>query len=72
MDEYIEHSLCKLDKMTILVTETADRAPFEVTENAVISIQLYLQRKPLFFMFRFELCYSISIFITFRNTNHFM
>ena len=50
MDEYVEHTSWKLERTNIIVTEAADRAPFEYTENAVISIQLYLQRKPLFFM----------------------
>lgn len=50
MNEYIEHALWKLERTNIIVIEAEDRAPFEYTENAVISIQLYLQRKPLFFM----------------------
>lgn len=50
MDEYIEHALWKLERTSIIVIEAEDRAPFEYTENAVISIQLHLQRKPLFFM----------------------
>jgi hypothetical protein len=50
IDEYHEHALWKLEKTNIIVIEAEDRAPFEYTENAVISIQLYLQRKPLFFM----------------------
>ncbi len=35
----------------IIISEAGDRAPFEVTDHAVISIQLYLKRKSLFFMF---------------------
>jgi hypothetical protein len=50
IDEYHEHALWKLEETNIFVIEAEDRAPFEYTENAVISIQLYLRRKPLFFM----------------------
>jgi hypothetical protein len=50
IDEYNEHAQWKLEKTNIEVIEAEDRAPFELTENAVISIQLYLRRKPLFFM----------------------
>jgi hypothetical protein len=47
---YSEHALWKLDRTDIIIIEAEDRAPFEYTENAVISLQLYLQRKPLFFI----------------------
>ncbi|CAF0885550.1 unnamed protein product [Rotaria sordida] len=47
---YNEHPLWKLDGTDMIVMQAEDRAPFEDTYNAIISIQLYLQRKPLFFM----------------------
>jgi nicotinic acetylcholine receptor len=48
--EYSEHALWKLNGTDMIVIQAEDRAPFEDTYNAVISIQLYLQRKPLFFI----------------------
>ena len=48
--DYSEHPLWKLDRTDMIVIEAADRAPFEDTYNKVISIQLFLRRKPLFFM----------------------
>ena len=48
--EYIEHALWELEKTNIVVIQAGDRAFFESTYNDVISLQLYLARKPLFFM----------------------
>ena len=50
ISEYSQHPLWKLTGTDMVVIQTADRAPFEDTYNDVISIQFYLQRKPLFFM----------------------
>ncbi|CAF4259207.1 unnamed protein product [Rotaria sp. Silwood2] len=47
---YSEHPLWELNDIDLAVINATDRAPFEDTYNAVISIQLFLQRKPLFFM----------------------
>ncbi|CAF3139563.1 unnamed protein product [Rotaria sp. Silwood2] len=47
---YSEHPLWKLYDTDLIVINASDRAPFEETYNAIISIQLFLQRKPLFFM----------------------
>ncbi|CAF4840870.1 unnamed protein product, partial [Rotaria sp. Silwood1] len=47
---YSEHPLWKLSGTDLDITDAADRAPFENTVNPIISIQLFLQRKPLFFM----------------------
>jgi nicotinic acetylcholine receptor, invertebrate len=48
--EYNEHPLWKLDRTDMIVIEASDRSPFEYTYNNVICIQLFLQRKSLFFM----------------------
>lgn len=48
--DYSEHPLWKLDRTDMIVIEAADRAPFEDAYNNVICIQLFLRRKPLFFM----------------------
>ena len=48
--EYSEHPLWQLTATDMTVFHAEDRAPFEDTFNDVISIQLYLQRKPLFFI----------------------
>ena len=48
--EYIEHALWKLERTDTIIIEAGDRAWFEETYNDVISIQLYLRRKPLFFL----------------------
>jgi hypothetical protein len=50
ISHYSEHPLWRLNRTEVIVFESPDRVPFEDTYNAVISIQLYLQRKPLFFM----------------------
>jgi hypothetical protein len=50
ISQYSEHALWKLERVDLVVIESQDRSPFEATYNDVISIQLYLQRKPLFFM----------------------
>ncbi|CAF0788447.1 unnamed protein product [Adineta steineri] len=47
---YSEHPVWEMNAIGIVVLEASDRAPFEDTYNDVISIQLYLQRKPLFFI----------------------
>jgi hypothetical protein len=48
--EYSEHALWQLNKIDLVVTHATDRVPYENTYNDIISIQLYLQRKPLFFI----------------------
>ncbi|CAF3381827.1 unnamed protein product [Rotaria socialis] len=50
LTEYSEHPLWKLTGTDVILIEAGDRAPFESTYNDVISIQLYLERKPLYFM----------------------
>ncbi|CAF1259712.1 unnamed protein product [Adineta steineri] len=47
---YTEHPLWKLNGTDMVVIRSADRTPFEDTYNDVITIQLYLQRKPLYFI----------------------
>ncbi|CAF3547015.1 unnamed protein product [Rotaria sp. Silwood1] len=47
---YSEHPLWKLKGTDLIVIHASDRVPFENTYNDVISIQLYLQRKPTFFI----------------------
>ncbi|CAF3327488.1 unnamed protein product [Rotaria sp. Silwood2] len=51
ISKYSEHPLWKLYKTDLDVLQAEDTIPFEDTYNTIISIQLYLQRKPLFFMF---------------------
>jgi hypothetical protein len=48
--QYSEHPAWKLNGTDMIVIRSEDRSPFENTNNTVISIQLYLQRKPLYFM----------------------
>jgi hypothetical protein len=48
--KYIDHPLWRLNKTDLVVTRANDRAPFEHTYNDVIAIELYLHRKPLFFI----------------------
>ncbi|CAF1367815.1 unnamed protein product [Adineta steineri] len=48
--EYTEHPLWALNGTDLVVIQAEDRTPFEDTSNDVISIQLYLQRKPLYFI----------------------
>ncbi|CAF3881768.1 unnamed protein product, partial [Rotaria sordida] len=50
ISEYDEHPLWKLSRTDMIVIQADDRAPFEETHNDVISIQLYIQRKTLFFI----------------------
>ena len=50
ISNYNEHPLWELTGTDIIEIRTADRAPFEETYNEVISIQLFLRRKPLFFI----------------------
>jgi hypothetical protein len=45
-----EHALWTLSGIDVIVIKAEDRAPFEDTYNDIISIQLYLKRKPLFFL----------------------
>ncbi|CAF1021262.1 unnamed protein product [Rotaria sp. Silwood1] len=61
---YSEHPLWKLNGTDLVVIEAADRAPFEDTYNAIISIQLYLERKPLFFMMNGIFACLILNFVT--------
>ena len=48
--QFSEHPAWKLNGTDMIVIRSEDRSPFENTNNTVISIQLYLQRKPLYFM----------------------
>ena len=50
LSQYSEHPLWKLIRTDIVVIASEDRAPFEWVSNHVIAIQLYLQRKPLFYI----------------------
>ena len=50
ISRYSEHPLWRLNRTDVISFNSSDRVPFEDTYNAVISIKLYLQRKPLFFM----------------------
>ncbi|CAF1318946.1 unnamed protein product [Rotaria sordida] len=50
LDNYIEHPLWELNGTDMTVIRAEDRVPFEDTYNDIISIQLYLERKPLFFI----------------------
>ncbi|CAF3192520.1 unnamed protein product [Rotaria sp. Silwood2] len=61
---YSEHPLWQLNGTDIIVINATDRAPFEDTYNAVISIQLYLKRKPLFFIMNGIFACLILNFVT--------
>ncbi|UJR12014.1 hypothetical protein I4U23_016192 [Adineta vaga] len=50
ISQYIQHPLWKLKDVSMAVIQTSDRAPFDETYNDVIAIQLFLQRKPLFYI----------------------
>lgn len=50
ISEYTEHSLWKLERTDMIVSESIDRVPFEDTYSSILSIQLFIQRKPLFFL----------------------
>ncbi|CAF1376450.1 unnamed protein product [Adineta ricciae] len=50
ISNYIEHPLWKLKSVSMDVIRTSDRSLFEDTYNDVISIQLFLQRKPLYYI----------------------
>ena len=50
LTRYSQHPLWRLNATDVITFASPDRVPFEDTYNAVISIQLFLQRKPLFFM----------------------
>ncbi|CAF1194699.1 unnamed protein product [Adineta steineri] len=47
---YTEHPLWKLNGTDMIVVRSEDRSPFEDSFVDVITIQLYLQRKPLYFI----------------------
>lgn len=47
---FSQHPLWTLEKTDMTVIYASDRVPFEDGVNTVISIQLYLKRKPLYFM----------------------
>ncbi|CAF1179055.1 unnamed protein product [Rotaria sp. Silwood1] len=61
---YNEHPLWRLNRTDVIVIDAADRAPFEDTYNAIISIQLYLERKPLFFIMNGIFACLILNFVT--------
>ncbi|CAF1067888.1 unnamed protein product [Rotaria sordida] len=61
---YNEHPLWKLNGTDIIVTRAEDRAPFENTYNDIISIQLYLERKSLFFIINGILACFVLNFVT--------
>ena len=48
--KYVDHPLWRLNRTDMVVNRAKDRVPFEDTYNDVIAIELYLQRKPLFFI----------------------
>ncbi|CAF4090954.1 unnamed protein product [Rotaria magnacalcarata] len=48
--EYSEHPLWALNGTDLATFSAADRSPFEDTSNDVLAIQLYLERKPLYFI----------------------
>jgi hypothetical protein len=48
--QYSENPIWALNGTDMIVYHAGDRAPFEDSYNDVISIQLYIQRKPLFFI----------------------
>ncbi|CAM2710685.1 unnamed protein product [Rotaria socialis] len=48
--EYSEHPLWALNGTDLAIIRTEDRSPFEDTSNDVLAIQLYLEKKPLYFM----------------------
>ena len=50
LSEYSEHPVWQLNTVNMVVFHAEDRSPYEYTYNDVISIQLYLQRKPLYFI----------------------
>ncbi|CAF2011275.1 unnamed protein product [Rotaria magnacalcarata] len=50
LSDYDEHPIWQLNGTDVVLIRAEDRAPFEDTYNAIISMQLYLKRKPLFFI----------------------
>ncbi|CAF1210276.1 unnamed protein product [Adineta ricciae] len=48
--DYIEHPLWKLKNVSLDVIRKSDRVPYEDASNDVITINLYLKRKPLFYI----------------------
>ena len=50
ISQYNEHPLWELKGTDIVVYRSEDRAPYESTYNNVISIQLTVRRKPLYFI----------------------
>lgn len=50
MSDYDVNPLWDLFDTDILITRSQDRVPFEETYNTIISIQLSLRRKPLYFI----------------------
>ncbi|CAF1336558.1 unnamed protein product [Adineta steineri] len=51
ISSYTEHPLWELNGTDMTVDETADRTPFDDDDyDDVITIQLYIQRKPLYFI----------------------
>lgn len=50
ISQYNEHPLWELKGTDIVIYHSEDRAPFEPTYNNVISIQLTVRRKPLYFI----------------------
>lgn len=50
ISQYNEHPLWELKGTDIVIYHSEDRAPFEETYNNVLSIQLTVRRKPLYFI----------------------
>lgn len=48
--QYNEHPIWQLNGTSMAEVHSSDRSPFEDTYNSIISVELYLKRKPLFFM----------------------
>jgi len=50
LSEYTQHPVWYLNDTDIILMEAEDRVPYEYSTNDIISIQLYLHRKPAFFI----------------------
>lgn len=50
LSDYTVHPLWDLETFDVAIRETNDRSPLENSATDVISVQLFLKRKPLFFM----------------------
>ena len=62
--QYNAHPLWELKDADIVIYRSEDRAPFEYTYNSIISIQLTVRRKPLYFIMNGIFACLILNFVT--------